>query len=103
MTDRKIITEQHDIVIDYHGTRQRAEWNIRHGLPARNQIQRLRELKDYILRFEDILDTIPDRRARIILRGRYGAGMSIRDLSFMLDMSCITVKRICAAALAGLG
>ena len=102
MTDKEIITEYREIVFEYAYNLESLVWNQNHGLPLLRIPERLRELKDMILRFEDIMDTIQDRRARNILRGRYALGMSIRDIAAGMGMSCATVQRICDSALSGM-
>ena len=102
MIDREIVTEYRGIVFEYAYTRERLAWNQNHGIPLLGIPEKLRELKDLILRFDDILDTIPDRRTRNILCGRYALGMSIRDIAAGMDMSCGTVQRLCADALEGI-
>lgn len=99
MTDKEIITEYREIVFEYAYNRERMVWNQNHGLPLLRIPERLRELKDMILRFDDIMDTIPDRRARNILRGRYALGMSIRNIAAGMDLSAVYVRKICDTAL----
>ena len=102
MTDREIITDYRDIVRDYHSTMLHLAWNIRHRLPALSMPAQLEELKAALLRFDDILDTIPDRRTRNILRGRYALGLTISDVAIGMGLSRATVQRICDSALAGM-
>ena len=102
MTDKEIITEYREIVFEYAYNRESLAWNQNHGLPLLRIPERLRELNDMILRFEDIMDTIQDRRTRNILRGRYALGLTISDVAIGMGLSRATVQRICDSALAGM-
>ncbi len=74
-------------------------WNQRHGLPELNLPEQLQELKKDLLFFEKILERIPDRRTRIVLRCRFALGWSWPDIADFMDMSMGTVMTIAAAAM----
>lgn len=79
--------------------REQIAWNQRHGLPALDMPQRLRELLHLVATFETILSTIPDKRARIVLRCRFALGMSIPDTAEFLGITRQHVARISRDAL----
>ena len=99
MTDREVVTEYREILIEYSCNRENLLWNLNHGFPLMNIPDKLRELKELIFRFEDIMDNIPDWRTRNVLRGRYALGLSLRDISFSMGISVATAQRICDAGL----
>ena len=99
MTDREIVTQYRDTVYEIHSLRQRIAWNIRHGLPVLTMPNQVDQLMGELLRFEMILDDIPDRRTRNVIVCRYALGMSERDTADMMDVSRGAVDRICSATL----
>ncbi len=102
MTDREIVTEYRYNVIAAHTIRQSIVWNQRHGMPLMDLPDQLRELREMILRFEDVLALIPERRTRNVIRCRYALGWNIQDTAAFMGLSCglvnvlslITLRRL---------
>ena len=94
MTNRELINGYRDIVLDIHSMQLRIAWNKRHGLPVLNLPDKVSQLIRELIRFENILDSIPDRRARNIICLRFVLGLSERDTADYLNISRATVSRI---------
>ena len=99
MTDREVITDYRNIVHEIHGLKERLAWNQRHGLPVLNILEKIGQLMNALIRFEDLLDGIPDRRARNVISCRYALGLNVRETSDIIGVSCLTVERICGKTL----
>ena len=102
MTDREVITEYRSIIFKIHGLKERLAWNQRHGLPVLNIPEKIGQLMNALIRFEDLLDSIPDRRSRNVISCRYALGLTVRDTSDIIGTSCMTVERICDEVLKGI-
>ena len=102
MTNTELITGYREIVFDIHAMKQRLAWNRRHGLPELNIPEQIRELIRELIRFEELMETITDRRARNVICCRFVLGMSVRSTADYLRLSCNTVERICTATLRSL-
>ena len=94
MTDREIITGYRENVIAIHSIRECIAWNTRHGLPVLTMPELIHQLTADVIRFEDVLHTIPDRRTRNILRCRFALGMTERQTADYMQLSHGTVNRI---------
>ena len=94
MTDKEIITEFRMNVLEIQSIRERVAWNIRHGLPVMNMSEQIRQLAADVMRFENVLDMITDRRARIMIRCRFALGMTERQTAEYMQVSHRTVNRI---------
>ena len=99
MNNRELITGYRDIVFEIHGLRQQLAWNHRHDLPALNMPEKIDQLSRELIRFEDLLNSIEDLRARNIICMRYVLGMTERDTAFIMNLSRVTVNRICSVTL----
>lgn len=97
--DRRIIAEYRENVIAMHTLSHQLAWNQRHGLPLMELPELLEELKERVLRFDELLNRIPDRMARIVLRCRYALGMNASDTAVFTKLSCNTVSKIVTGAL----
>ena len=95
MSDLEILHDYRNIVIDIYFTRKHIEWNQRHGLPVFNMTRRVSEMLRMLLRFEEIMDTTPDIRARNVLCCRYALGMSTEQIAETMGISRPTVDRLC--------
>jgi len=99
MLDRDIVTNYRETVISISIIREQVAWNRRHGLPIQSMLKQQGPLINELMRFEDIMDSISDRRIRIALCCRYALGMSERDTAAVMGLERNTVRRICAEAL----
>lgn len=95
MTNYELITGYRDIVFDIHGQQQRLAWNRRHGLPELDIPDKIQQLIQELIRFEDLIITITDLQARNIICLRYVLGLTVRTTAERMGMSCATVNRIC--------
>ena len=95
MTNRELITGYRDIVLDIHSMQLRIAWNQRHGLPVLNIPDKVSQLIRELIRFENILDSITDRRARNIICLRFVLGFGERDTAHYMSISRGTVTRLC--------
>lgn len=95
MTNKELITGYRDIVFDIHGMQQQIAWNKRHGLPVLNLPDKVSQLIRELIRFENILDSITDRRARNIICLRFVLGLGEGYTADYLNISRATVSRIC--------
>lgn len=97
MSDLEIVTGYRDIVRDICFTKEHMRWNILHSLPVFDMPEKIRELGQALVRFEEILyNDIQDRRVRNIICCRYALGISKRNTAFLLGISMGTVDRACA-------
>ncbi len=99
MTDRDIIIGYREHVVALDLIFRQMNWNRDHRLPVLDLPEHADRLKGYIIRFEDILNGIPDRRTQIILRCRFALGMTARETAEQLLMNHKTINAITAAAL----
>ena len=95
MTDKEVITCYRYIVFDIHSMQQQIAWNKQHGLPVLNLPDKVSQLIRELIRFENILDRITDRRARNIILLRFVLSLGERDTADYLNISRATVSRIC--------
>ena len=102
MTDIELITEYRDIVIYISTLKRQLAWNQAHGLPVLNIPEQIQQLIRELIRFENLINTITDRRSRNIVRLRYVLGMSDMDTAEYIGISNVTANRICAAAIRSL-
>lgn len=101
MKDHK--TSNFDIITGYLNAvfllrtiRQQIAWNNRHGLPVMMMEDERTRLRADIMRFDDVIDRIPDRAARNAILCRYALGMSISEAAVYLGVSTGTVNRLTA-------
>ncbi len=94
MDDAKIVTEYRDTVFLIHTIRNQANWNHRHGLPTVRMIRQAEELQRDLIRFEEILDSIQDRRTRNAVNACFALGMSEPEISILLNIHPGSVGRI---------
>ena len=102
MSNVELVTGYRDIVFSIHTLKVQRAWNERHGLPVDNLTVKIRQLVQELIRFVELLDTITDRRARNIICLRFVLGMSERDTAYSMNISRVTVNRICANTLRNL-
>jgi DNA-directed RNA polymerase specialized sigma subunit len=100
MTDKEIILNYQANVFALHSLREQIAWNQRHGQPVSDLQEQKHRLKENIIRFEDLIDSIQDRRARVILRCRFALGMTLPDVSAFMELSCYRISTITKTALA---
>ena len=94
MTDRDIITGYHETAIIAGLLLHGIEWNRRHGLLLQNLIEQVEQMQRELFRFEMIMDAIPDRRVRNVIRCRYALGMTETETAEFLGLSRGTIARI---------
>ena len=82
-----IVTNYRENVIAAHSIQQCIDWNQRHGLPLMDLPDQLRNLREKILMFEDVLARIQDRRTRTVIRCRYAFGWSIPETAAFMEVS----------------
>ena len=99
MTDRELILNYRDIVLSINSINENIEWNERHNLPVLDLLEQARSLKRSLIRFEELLRMIPNRRDRIIIRCRYVLGLGEQDTADYMNISRGTVSRICLSVL----
>ncbi len=92
--DRQIIEQYRETVFLIHSTKLRIEWNRRHGLPVLGMPEQVRELIQELSRFEDIMSSITDIKARNIIAFRYVFGLSVQAIADIMGISRGTVTRI---------
>lgn len=93
-SDRDIIKGYLDTVCLFHTIRQQIAWNIHHGLKTLMLDIEKTQLMADIMRFEDIIERIPDRRTRNIIRCRFALGMDVYSIAEYMGMSGGHVERI---------
>lgn len=94
MTDLQTVTEYLNNVIELSLNRQWMEWKYCLQLPVTAQAERAAQLKNELIRFDEIMDRIPDRSIRNVLGLRYALGISIADTAYIMDTSKISVIRL---------
>lgn len=99
MTNTELITGYRDIVFNIHGMKQQITWNQRHRLPVLDLPDKVSQLMQELIRFEDVLYSITDRRARNIICLRFVLGLNERDTADYMHISRRTVSRISEAIL----
>ena len=99
MSDKDIILNYRNTVFELKSIRRQLTWNQQHGLPAMNFPELLKELKAELMRFEELLEQIPDRRTRVAMRCRYALGWNTRDISVFMNLDRNTISAITTAAL----
>ena len=97
--DLDTLTGYRENVIALHSLREQIAFFARHGIPMPMLSEKAEQLKQLILRFDDVLDTILDRRARHVISCRFALGMNERETADYLRLSRMTVHRICKAIL----
>ena len=102
MRNGEIVTNYRNNVFAVYYLRQRIEWNRQHGLPAEGMEDEKDQLMQKLMLFEEIMDRIEDRRARIIIISRYALGMNVREIAAYLNLSSKTIVEICRETLRGL-
>lgn len=95
MSDIEILHEYRTIAMDVYFTREYIKWNRQHGLPVFNMPEKVSEMLRLLLRFEEIINAMPDIKTRNILRCRYALGMSTEQIAERMGTSCQTVDRLC--------
>ena len=94
MSDRDIIFN-YSLTISEIASIQRTIYRRRRlGLPALDLPARIHQLMQRLIRFEDLMDRIPDIRARIAVRCRYALGYSIPETAEFMNLSRKTVQKI---------
>ncbi len=99
MTDRSIVTGYRDTVILLGAIAESMAWLQNHDLPVLSLPIRAAELRHDVIRFEEILDRIHDRRTRTIIRCRYALGMKPDGIALAYGISRATVDAILRAGL----
>lgn len=94
-SDRKLILNYRYIVWTINSLNESIEWNQRHGLPVHSLADQADSLTRQLIRFEEIMQSLPDRLTRIVIRLRYAIGMNVPEISFLIDISAGTVMRKC--------
>lgn len=94
MTDREIISEYRNDVFVLHSLRLQIAWNLRHGLPIFDMPEKITQIRNRLAMFGEILDRIPDRRTRNIIRCRFALGMDVYSIAEYMRMSGGHVERI---------
>ena len=89
--ESEVITHYRENVIAINTLQRQLDWNRRHSLPDHDLPDQIRELKQLLIRFQDIVEEIPDRRTANIIRCRFALGMSTREISDCLELSKNTV------------
>ncbi len=102
MRNGEIVTNYRDNVFAVYYLRQRIEWNLLHGLPVQSMEDEREQLIEKLMLFEEIMDRIEDRRARIVIIARYALGMNERDIAARLNLTSNTIGKICRSTLSGL-
>ena len=102
MTDKEIITHYRDIVFNIYYLKEQIAWNKKHNLSFAKQAKEFVEAVKALQRFEELIDSIKDRRTRNIICLRYALGESERDTAYRMRVSRGTVSRICAEVLKSL-
>ncbi len=69
-------------------------FRLRRGLPLMDLMEQAHRLKVDIIRFENVLQRIQDRRTRNVLRCRFVLGYSIPDTAEYLGTTCTTIDNI---------
>ena len=90
----RIITQYRETVIALHALLDEIDTWTRRGFSVTNLMDKAQVLKQDILQFENILEKIPDRRARNVLRCRFALGYTIAETAADLGMSDTTVDKI---------
>ncbi len=62
-------------------------WRLQHGIPLTDLPEQYDRLKMDIVRFNAILEKIPDRLARNVLRCRFALGYTIGETAEFLEVS----------------
>ena len=84
--DSEIIKAYLYNVFSIYGLQQQMIWNAKHCLPSSKQSEEIEYLKQKLLRFEDIINSIHDRQTRNIIRCHFVLGMTNRQTANALNI-----------------
>lgn len=98
LTNKEVITSYRDTVYLLHCTRLIIDWNIRHGLPVRYYTKDAEQLKNDLLRYDDLVNRIEDREARNVINCRFALGMSIEATAEYMNTSTEKINRLTSKA-----